>query len=444
VIPRAATALRWSVTAALALAALFLLLRNSAAIPSLVALDPNEGWNAAHAIALMSGHALYPPPRSLMVNNYPPLSFYVVGALTRLTGDAVIAGRLLSLLSFLAASALIAAIARRMGAPLSGPLFAVIFFAAVLLIASDYVGMDDPQLLGHGLQLAALLALLRGQSPAAAVIFAVSLFVKHNLLALPLASMIWLWRQDRTEALHFAAVGGGLLVLGLLLFRLTYGVSLLSVIATPRLISLDNIAFAISHLWWAVLPLAALARLPHPKKDFCLAYAGTALIFGLAFSAGDGVDTNAFFDLAIACALILGLTVEQSVVPATLSAAALLGFLFFNFHDNNFFYTRAFAAQSARDIEFLKSRSGPALCDQLSLCLWADKEAEVDAFNIGEQIKTGARDPAALVDMIAHRHFAVVQLQDLDALGPAVRAAIAKSYRLDHSDDNGSFFAPLF
>ena len=31
-----------------------------------------------------------------MVNNYPPLSFYLVGALARLTGDAVIAGRILA------------------------------------------------------------------------------------------------------------------------------------------------------------------------------------------------------------------------------------------------------------------------------------------------------------------------------------------------------------
>src|SRR6185503_3767237 len=148
---RPATALVWSAIGVLALAALFLLLRNSVAIPSLVALDPNEGWNAAHTIALMTGHSLY--PAGLMVNNYPPLSFYAVAALATLTGDAVIAGRLLSLLSFLATCALIAAITRRMGAGLPGMLTAVVFFAAVLLIASDYVGMDDPQLLGHALQL---------------------------------------------------------------------------------------------------------------------------------------------------------------------------------------------------------------------------------------------------------------------------------------------------
>ena len=439
---RPATALVWSAIGVLALAALFLLLRNSVAIPSLVALDPNEGWNAAHAIALMAGHPLYPQPPSLMVNNYPPLSFYAVAALATLTGDAVIAGRLLSLLSFLATCALIAAITRRMGAGLPGMLTAVVFFAAVLLIASDYVGMDDPQLLGHALQLAALLLLLRDQSLAAAALFGVSLFVKHNLLVLPLASALWLWRQDRSEALRFAGMCSGLLVLGLILFSLVYGVSLLSVVASPRLISISNITSGIRHLWWAVLPLAGLIRLRHPKKDFCLIYAGAALLFGLFFSAGDGVDTNAFFDLATACALILGLTIEQTALSSVLSAAALLVFLFFNFRDNNFYYTPAIAAQSARDIAFLRSHPGPGLCDQLSLCLWAGKKAELDVFNIGEQIKTGARRPDGVVDLIAAHHFAVVQIQELDDLPPAVRGALAKNYRFDHSDDYGAFFTP--
>ena len=55
-----------------------LLLRDGIAIGLHVPLDPNEGWNAYHALAAMSGQALY--PHDLMVNNYPPLSFYVVGA----------------------------------------------------------------------------------------------------------------------------------------------------------------------------------------------------------------------------------------------------------------------------------------------------------------------------------------------------------------------------
>jgi hypothetical protein len=233
-------------------------------------------------------------------------------------------------------------------------------------------------------------------------------------------------------------------LLGLILFRLAYGVDLLSVVASPRLISWNNVAFAAGHLWWAALPVASLLLLQDGRRDFCQIYVCTALIFGLAFSAGDGVDVNSFFDLALACALVLGLTAETDSARAALCTLSLPLFLLVNFHDNNFFFTRDFRAQSARDIAFLKSQPGPALCDQLSLCLWAGKGATVDVFNIGEQLKTGARASAVLAQMIAARHFAVLQLQDLNAFGKPVRAAIEQRYRVHHSDDNGTFFTPVF
>jgi len=434
----------WCAILAMSLAVLPLLARNILAIPLHVPLDPNEGWNAAHALAVMAGQPLYPPSDSLMVNNYPPLSFYIVAMLARLTGDAVVAGRILSLLSFLAVCGGIALVVRQMGCGTRGRLFAVLFFAAVLLIGSDYVGMDDPQLAGHAIQLAALLLLLRGQIIAAALAFAASLFLKHNMLALPLASAAWLLWQDRRVALRFIGCGLAAALAGLILFRLVYGTSLLTQLASPRFVSLANLRFAIAHLWWAVLPLAALIILHGPWKHFCVLYVTAALTLGLIFAAGDGVDANAFFDLAIACALALGLTSRSgSTCPlAACSAAPLLLFMVFHWSDSNFFFTRDFAVQSARDIAFLQSRPGLALCDQLSLCLWAGKGADVDVFNIGEAIKTGKRDPAPLAGMIRARRFAVLQIQDLDVLGPKVRTEIAQNYRADHSDDNGSFWVP--
>ena len=435
-----AASLLWGV---LTLMTLALLARNVLAIPVLAPLDPNEGWNAAHALSLLAGHGLYPSPQSLMVNNYPPLSFYLVAGLAKLTGDAVVAGRLLSFFAFLADCAAIALIVRQMALSRHAQWVAVLFFAATLLVASDYVGMDDPQLLGHAVQLFALLLVLRGRPLAGGVVFAASLFVKHNLLALPLAAAFWLWRQDSKQALRFALSGLGCVSLGLVAFRLVYGIDLWSVVSSSRLVSFANVESAVGHLWWAVLPLGALLLLKHPKGDFVLTYAGAALLVGLAFSAGDGVDVNIFFDLAIACALALGLVAETNSARAALCALPLPLMLIAGFHDNNFFFTPDFRNQSARDIAFLKSHPGPALCDQLSLCLWAGKGAQVDVFNSGEQIKTGARDPAALTRLIATHHFAVLQLQDLDGLGP-VRGAIEKNYRADHSDDNGTFFTPLF
>src|ERR1051325_290758 len=60
----------------------------------------NEGWNAYHADAAMRGAAqLYPPSDGLVANNYPPLSYYVMGWLGRAFGDPLYAGRAVSIRS---------------------------------------------------------------------------------------------------------------------------------------------------------------------------------------------------------------------------------------------------------------------------------------------------------------------------------------------------------
>ena len=141
----------WAAIVALALVAAPLLARDLLAITHQIALDPNEGWNAAHALRWLAGGPLYPSRDGWMINNYPPLSFYIVGTLTRLTHDAVIAGRLLAALSFLAVCGLIPAVLRLSGATPRAALLAMLVFAATLLIASNYVAMDDPQMLGHAL-----------------------------------------------------------------------------------------------------------------------------------------------------------------------------------------------------------------------------------------------------------------------------------------------------
>jgi len=431
--------------AVLLLAVLPLFVRNLLAIPVLAPLDPNEGWNAAHTLALMAGQALYPPPQSLMVNNYPPLSFYLMAALTRHGHDVIIMGRWLSMLAFVATGACITLALRFMRCHWTAAAFGGLFFAAVVLITSDYAGINDPQLLAHALQMAALLLLLRERLILSALLFAVSLGIKHNLLALPLAGALWLIWQDYRAGFSFLLWTAAAVLALLIAFQLHFGLSLLDELASPRAWSVSNLVAAGTRLWWVLVPLAAATGIwPDRASLLCGLYGAIALLLGLGFSGGDGVDANAFFDLGIALALTLGLAMDRGRWPelAAASALPLILFLFINFHDNNFFFTRAFRAQVPADIAFLKARPGPALCDQLSLCLWAGKRAEVDVFNVGEEIKTGARDPKPLTQLIAARHFAILQLNDLDSLGPQVKAAIAAHYRVDHSDDNGAFLIP--
>src|SRR6185312_16660754 len=187
----------------LLLAVLPLMLRALLAVPMLAPLDPAEGWNAAHALALIAGQPLYPPPQSLMVNNAPPVSFYLVGGLARHSHDPIVMGRWLSMLAFVATSLGIAGALRLMRCHWTPAVFGGLFFAAVLLVTSRYAGANDPQLLAHALQMAALMLMLRDKLVVAAALFAVSLFFKHTLVALPLAGALWLIWQDYRSGFSF-------------------------------------------------------------------------------------------------------------------------------------------------------------------------------------------------------------------------------------------------
>jgi len=122
----------------------------------------NEGWNAFHAAAAMSGGLLYPPPSALITNNYPPLSFFLVGSVANLVGDAVFAGRLVSWAAFLSVASLIAIILQRLGNDrLAAFLAAMLFLAYSVVHFSTYVGMDDPQWLAHSIMMLGLFVYVR-------------------------------------------------------------------------------------------------------------------------------------------------------------------------------------------------------------------------------------------------------------------------------------------
>lgn len=147
----------------------------------------NEGWNAYHALAAMTGQPLYPRAPSLFVNNYPPLSFFIAGAIGKLTGDLIVGGRILSLVSAIVASWAIFAIARTMDMTKTGALFVSCLFLAKLLAASDYIGINDPQMLAHALGCLGFLAIIAGPRTQrslalGALLLTLAVFVKHMLV----------------------------------------------------------------------------------------------------------------------------------------------------------------------------------------------------------------------------------------------------------------------
>jgi hypothetical protein len=453
----------WIVTVLTALLCAIFLWRVLATVGLFVPFDPNEGWNAYHAAAAMSGAPLYPGARGFMVNNYPPLSFYIVGEFGRVLGDNIIAGRILSLLGFFATGTGIFAAARLMNCGRLEAAFSALLFAACLLVTSDYVGMDDPQLLSHAFGIAGFVLLLKEPRDwrsvvASALLFALAGFIKHNLLVQPLAMAIWLFIYDRRNAFRFTFSGVVFLLAGLGTFHVLYGTGLPGELNSARVYSLHNlIANLSSWLAWGLTPLIGMVFLLFRRGDkyvvLCTLYAFIAVIAGVIFLGGDGVDVNAMFDADMALALGAGLAINR--LPSRNVLAILyalpLGLVLWQAADSEWLSSdfwihpaRGEAAIAHRDIVFLKAHRGPALCEMLSLCYWAGKQAQVDVFNVEQQFLTGARSDASLLQQIDGRYFSALQFESLSpfALTPRIREAVMRKYRIDHTDDAGVFLLP--
>jgi hypothetical protein len=427
-------------------------------------LDPNEGWNAYHAASAANGAPLYPGAQAYLINNYPPLSFYIAGWFGRLIGDAIFAGRIVSLLSFLFVSWGIFAAAGKMGCRKSESLFAAALFAGGMLVFTDYVGMNDPQMLAHALAMAGFLLLLdtphdKRTAVLAALLFVLAFFVKHNVVAMAAAVTVWLLVRDRAAAVRLAGFGLSFALAGLILFRLIYGIGLLSVLSSARGYSIAAaVDGAGQWLRWSGIMLAGLAALLGWRRrdsavQLCVLYAGFGIVLGLFFLGGAGVDANALFDADIALALGAGLALNRFPRQGLVTAALVVPIFWGGWlsagegrFDADFWFRpgRDMVAATRADIAFLQERRGPALCAMLSLCYWSNKPAAVDVFNIGEAFKTGARDDHELARRIANGEFTVIQFDPdtHDPLGARVAAAMAAHYRLDHTDDIGLFYVP--
>jgi hypothetical protein len=434
-----------------------------------VPLDPDEGWNAYLQASAVSGGALYPPANSFLINNYPPLSFYLIGGLGALVGDNIVAGRIVSLASFLFLTGAIAACARAMGAQWTSAILGSLYFAAVLLLFSDYVGMNDPQLLGHAIQISGLYLLLRERRSAfatlvAALLFVTSFFVKHNLVALPLTALGWLIAYDRKSALRFGLAGAIFGALGLLAFHLTYGASLLPFLASARSYSLGNVErLGLAALPWLSVPSAGCALLVYLARGekhavFCVLYAATALGAGLFFLGGAGVDVNVLFDAAIALSLGAALVLERVATWRLPALAAIVALYLVPLALSRWlmpgsewrsaeFWTNPLGdeAKTGRaDIALLKDHPGSALCETLALCYWAGKRPEVDVFNLGEAFRMGARSDRELLNRINRRDFAIVEFEEPPpfGLGDNVDRAVERNYRVTRTSDDGIFLTP--
>ena len=440
-------------------------------LASHIPLDYNEGWNAFHTRALMHSGALYPSADSLIGNNYPPLSFLIVGLFARTLGiaDLILAGRLVSLVAMLAVAIQVALLTYRLAYPghsrHTAAVFApLLFLAYVLTEFRAYAVTADPQWIGHALMLAGLLALLWHRPnpdadnslgirpsripairalPSALLVLAGGM-VKHNLIALPAAAGLWLLFYDRRALTIWIAVAlTGLAALFALDQTRFGGFMLTSVLDPPRTYSLARMAVHAA-IALPLLPLLACAfsLLPLRRRDNRLDALLVGSLFGLAIGvvqgAGAGVDVNAFFEALILLAVAgpLGFVQWRKSTPSrrlmamqALPLAVMMPWgLWISFDEIR---TRAAAEADARAmVTAIAATPGLAACEMLALCYWAGKDFSVDFFRVGQVYALG-RDNARLDAVIAKRDFAAVQVEATDCdprIGP-VAALLHTRYR---------------
>ncbi|HMI96472.1 MAG TPA: glycosyltransferase family 39 protein [Micropepsaceae bacterium] len=283
----------------------------------LVPINYNEGWNAYHAGAAAMGGRLYYPADALVTNNYPPLSFLIVGAVTNIIGDAVFAGRLVVWIGFLGTAWLINAILRRLGNDAIASAFGALLFTAYSVVHfTVYVGVYDPQWLAHAVMLFGLWLYVRkpdalGSSVAAGVVMGLALFIKHNIVALPMAFVLWLFIYDRRASFRFAAAGLLTGALGLAACFAVFGSDFFTGLLAPRSYSVvDGYRYGLSYLEPMEVPLLVFALGAIILRDrymtFFLLLVCVALPLGLIQRTGEGVAINAMFELLIALSLGAG------------------------------------------------------------------------------------------------------------------------------------------
>lgn len=444
-------------------------------LPDPIARNYNEGWNAFRARAVVEGGSLYPPSGSTVFNNYPPLSFHLVGGLAGERGDPIVVGRVLALLSLLVVAGAIGNIAASLtGAASRGWLAALLALGWFAVRFPHYVAMNDPQMFGHALQYLGLAVLVRHGHARTALIGSMLLLllgglVKHVLLPVPFAVAIWLFLERRRDFLVWVVGASAAVALALVAMALLYGAPVFEgILLHERAMRLHLFAMALQNWFVSLTPLfagatALLVLGPHASRErLMLLTAAFATLVAIGVSFGEGVTYNAVFDLTFVAVILCTSVFDRLMrLAGTAPAAAWYAPLFLGLITANLFVAAPLRAlrtweavqsrperlqQAREDITFVAAVAGPVLCENAALAHWADKNYEVDFFNYGQRIATGADDGSALLERLRAREFGLVQLDQpggSSRLNPVLDAAIGEHYELTRiSPVNGWMYRP--
>jgi hypothetical protein len=418
-----------------------------------LAINVDDTWNAYNADAAFGPGSLYPAANDLITNNYPPLSFYLIGLLAKSGLDAAYIGRILSLLALMVTAVATAVCVRELGGKTGSAILAGLWLLATMARFFDgYVGVNDPHLAATAMMTAALAWLLarhrRGRSiEPAVVVMALAGFYKHTLIATPTAALIWVGSIDRRRGVRAAIVGTLAAVIGLLVCIAMFGTAFIDQLLFVRHYSLVRALRMSGRLQWIApaLLIWAVWAWRAPKSDakrFTQIHIAASLAAFFLQSSGDGVGNNSQFELAVASAVGLGLAFDGAgqldasargapwmrfailavLIARLLASTRLEPYLVLTSPEYRSLFPAGVTVMN-QEIARIRAMPGPVACTIAAVCRLAGKPFVLDRFAMEQRVKAGrwtaaeldARlraggirvepiDPRASADFLARRH----------------------------------------
>ncbi len=399
----------------------------------------NEGWNVYLAVTASHHLPLYPAKYSWTPVVYPALSFYMMAELSKITREYIYTARAVSLVSLLICCILVGAITKKVtGAALPAFLSACFCLALFCAAGTDYVGMDDPQMLAQVFFLAGMLLYLSRKPDTlclagAAFFFVLAGSIKHTPVYFPLAVFLDLCLVSGRRALQFLLyglaflaaaiflnihVGGPFFIANMMMprvFSFSTGLSYLVTVYGRLQLPLLGAAFAATFFWKnaAIRPISIWFVL--------------SLLLGIVFSGGSGVNVNAFFGNFLSIAVLVGVLISfawevsagiqksawlELGLPVVLFAALLSPFQISHGLRplQQFRKIQADQARFENQVRVIHDQPGPAICHSLLRCYLAGKPYLINPFDSSSLVLFGKLDAGEIVGKIQKGEYGAIQI----------------------------------
>ena len=399
-----------------------------------------EGWNGYFQDAAAAGLPIYPAADSLVGNNYPPLSFYAIGLVGKALGiDNLFVGRVVSLVALVSVAIEIFFCVRILAGGRAGAAIGAVWYLAIMARNSSiYVGTNDPQLAGEAIMGAALAWFLSrsraGESPTPALLLmVVAGFWKHNIIAIPVTAISWLFIGRSRHAFRATIISGAACMIGIAACVVVFGSAFLPNLLANRQYALSNLIGNIGHLQWSALALLIWAGWAFSDRQ-SKAARFTALHIGFGLSScilqwfGHGVGGNAEFDFILALGIGVGVAFTRiettwfakrigadrtrdvmiaalllRLIASDRQESALL-VLSSDFRSSIYASQHNVLSESAR----VAAMPGDVACLAKVVCRHAGKRFVVDEFKVQELVATGRATAAEVASMLDARQIVAV------------------------------------